>query len=60
MIQKHLWGIMNAIVLKVSNGPAESINSRIKIVQTHACGFRNNERFVNAVYFHLGGFDLST
>ena len=26
-IKKHLWGILNAIVLKVSNGPAEGINS---------------------------------
>ncbi len=59
-IKTHLWGIINAIVLKVSNGPAESINSRIKTVKTRARGFRNNERFVNAIYFHLGGLDLST
>jgi transposase len=23
-----------------------------------ACGFRNRERFRNAIYFHLGGLDL--
>jgi len=28
-IKKHLWGIINAVVLKAHNGPAESINSRI-------------------------------
>ncbi len=56
-IKKHLWGIINAIILKVSNSLAESINSRIK---TRARGFRNNERFVNVIYFHLGGLDLST
>ncbi len=27
-IREHLWGILNAIVLKVSNGPAEGLNSR--------------------------------
>ena len=32
-IKKHLWGILNAIVLKVSNGPAEGINSRIKAIR---------------------------
>ncbi|WP_419606730.1 transposase [Thiolapillus sp.] len=30
-IKEHLWGILNAIVLKVSNGPAEGLNSRIKM-----------------------------
>ncbi|WP_374114478.1 transposase [Thiolapillus sp.] len=25
-IKEHLWGILNAIVLKVSNGPAEGLN----------------------------------
>ena len=57
-IKKHLWGILNAIVLKVSNGPAESINSRIKAIKVRSHGFRNKERFANAIYFHLGGFDL--
>ncbi len=59
MIRKHLWGIINAIVLDASNGPAESINSRIKTVKIRAHGFRNKERFVDAIYFHLGGLDLS-
>ncbi len=59
MIRKHLWGIINAIVLDVSNGPAESINSRIKTVKIRAHGFRNKERFVDAIYFQLGGLDLS-
>ncbi len=58
-IKNHLWGIINAIILKVSNGPAESINSRIKTVKVRARGFRNNERFATAIYFHLGGLDLS-
>ena len=39
-IKKHLWGILNAIVLKVSNGPAEGINSRIKAIKVRSHGFR--------------------
>ena len=46
-IKKHLWGILNAIVLKVSNGPAEGINSRIKAIKVRSHGFRNKERFAN-------------
>jgi transposase len=57
-IKEHLWGILNAVVLKVSNGPAEGINSRIKMIKVRSRGFRNKERFANAIYFHLGGLDL--
>ena len=57
-IKNHLWGIINAVILKVSNGPAESINSRIKTVKVRARGFRNIQRFINAIYFYLGGLDL--
>lgn len=58
MIKTHLWGILNAIVLKVTNASAESLNSRIKMVKVKSRGFRNKERFANAIYFHLGGLDL--
>ena len=27
-------------------------------IKRRACGFRNRERFRNALYFHLGGLDL--
>ena len=57
-IKSHLWGILNAIVLKVSNGPAEGLNSRIKMIKVRSRGFRNKQRFANAIYFHLGGLDL--
>lgn len=58
IIKKHLWGIINAILLKVTNGGAESINSRIKMVKIRSRGFRNKTRYKNAIYFHLGGLDL--
>ncbi len=57
-IKAHLWGILNAIVLKVSNGPAEGLNSRIKMIKVRSRGFRNKDRFANAIYFHLGGLNL--
>lgn len=57
-IQAHLWGILNAIVLKAHNGGAESINGRIKAVKVRSRGFRNKQRFRNAIYFHLGNLNL--
>ena len=53
-----LWGIINAIIQQADNGGAESINAKIQRLKSRACGFRNRERFRNAIYFHLGGLDL--
>ncbi|WP_241086772.1 transposase [Candidatus Vondammii sp. HM_W22] len=53
-IKDHLWGILNAIVLEVSNGPAEGLNSRIKMIKIRSRSFRNKELFANAIYLHLG------
>lgn len=57
-IRNHLWGIINAIVLSITNAGAESINAKIQWIKRQACGFRNRDRFRNAIYFHLGGLDL--
>lgn len=59
MVREHLDGIINGIVLYVTNAGAESINAKIQRVKRIACGFRNRERFKNAIYFHAGGLDLS-
>lgn len=58
LIKKHLWGILNAILLKANNGGAESVNSRIKAIKIRCRGFRNKARYINAIYFHLGGLEL--
>jgi len=56
-IKEHLWDILNAIVLKVSNGPAEGLNSWIKALKIRIHGFRNKQRFANAIYFHPDGLN---
>ncbi len=58
MVKKHLWGILNAIVLNVTNAGAESLNAKVQWIKDTACGFRNRERFRNAIYFHCGKLDL--
>ena len=57
-VRKHLWGIINAILMRADNGSAESLNAKIQRVKSRACGFRNKERFRTAIYFHCGGLDL--
>jgi transposase len=58
MVRKHLEGILNAVVSRTTNALAESVNAKIQAVKRRACGFRNRERFRNAIYFHCGGLDL--
>ena len=58
MIRQHLWGILNAVTSGVTNALGESINAKIQWIKRTACGFRNRERFRNAIFFHLGGLDL--
>lgn len=57
-LKDHLYGIMNFFRHRISNGPAEGINSRIETLWKSACGFRNKERFRTVILFHLGGLDL--
>ena len=57
MVQKQLDGIINAIVLKATNALGESMNAKIQKIKSQACGYRNRERFRNAIMFRLGGLD---
>ena len=57
-IKAHLYGILNAITMRVTNALAESLNSKIQRVKRLACGFRNRDRFRAAIYFHLGKLNL--
>jgi transposase len=58
MVKNYLWGILNAIMLKVTNAIAESINATIQKIKARACGFRNRSRFRTAILFHKGGLSL--
>lgn len=58
MVKNYLWGILNAIKLKVTNAIAESINATIQKIKSRACGYRNRARFRIAILFHRGGLSL--
>ena len=57
-VKRHLEGFVNAIHHQVTNARSEGINSRIQWIKYTARGFRNMQRFINAIYFHLGGLDM--
>ena len=57
-IRRHLDGIILAAKERITNASAEGINSVVQMLKHTAHGFRNRDRFRNAIYFHLGGLDL--
>jgi transposase len=58
MIKRYLWGIINAIMARVSNAAAESMNAKIQWIKKKACRYRSRARFRNDILFHFGGLDL--
>jgi len=54
MVVKRLYGILNAMRNRVSNGNAESLNRKIRLLRTKSRVFRNKERFKLGVLFHYG------
>ena len=58
-IRNYFWGILNAVRLKATNDILEAKNNCIQRIKCMACGFKNRDRFRNAILFHLGKLDLS-
>ena len=44
---------------RITNAVSEGLNSRIQWVKATARGFRNQQNFINAIYFHCGKLDLA-
>jgi len=58
MVRQYLWGIINAIMHRVTNATAESINAAIQKIKAMACGYRNRARFRTAILFHRAGLSM--
>lgn len=58
MLKTHRRHLLSYFRHRLSNAPAEGINSRIQQFIQRACGYRNRDRFKRDVLFHLGGLNL--
>lgn len=58
-IRKRLYGILNAMRDRVSNGNAEVLNSKIRLLRIKARDYRNRERFKLGVVFHYGKLNMA-
>ena len=50
--------VMGLGTREVKAQSTEELKQRIQELERRACGYRNRDRFRNAIYFHLGGLDL--
>ena len=58
MLKTHLKSILNYLSHPITNALNESLNSKIQWVKYTARGFRNQDNFKTAIYFHCGALDL--
>lgn len=54
----HLPQILTYFVHRITNATSEGINSVVQRLKVRACGYRNSENYITAIYFHCGGVDL--
>lgn len=57
-LKRHWDQIENYFRHRITNAVAEAMNTTIQQVKRRSRGFRNRERFRNAIMFHCGGLDL--
>lgn len=58
MLRRHWGQLRNYFVHRITNAGAEAMNAKIQQVKARSRGFRNRERFREAIFFHCGGLDL--
>ena len=59
MLTARLENILTYLKHRITNAVSEGLNSRIQWVKATARGFRNQQNFINAIYFHCGKLDLA-
>jgi len=58
MLRGRLANVLTYLKHRVTNAVSEGLNARIQWVKATARGFRNQQNFIHAIYFHCGGLDL--
>jgi transposase len=58
MLRRHLDGILAWTTLRISNGALEGMNNKVKLVSHRSYGFRNDDRYIEAIYHNCGKLPL--
>ncbi len=58
MLREHLGGILAWTKLRITNGALEGMNNKVKLVSHRSYGFRNDDRYIEAIYHNCGNLPL--
>lgn len=58
LIRAHLDGLLAWTRLRVTNGALEGMNNKVKLVSHRSYGFRNDERYIEAIYHNCAALPL--
>jgi len=58
MFEKHLSGVINALITKYNNAMAERLNGKIQELKSIGKGYRTFKNFRSAILFFNGGLNL--
>ena len=59
MLKRRLELILNYCRHRITNARGEALNRKIQWVKATARGYRNQQNFISAIYFHCGALDLN-
>jgi transposase len=58
LVRQHLDGILAWTNLRITNGALEGMNNKVKLVSHRSYGFRNDDRYIEAIYHNCGHLPL--
>jgi|SRR3989339_21851 len=58
LIKRHIANVLTYVQHRITNAVSEGLNCKIQTIKKMAYGFRNQEHFKTAIYFHCGGLEL--
>ena len=58
MIRKHPGRILAWTRVRISNGTLEGMNNKLKLASHRSYGFRNDDRYIEAIYHNCGDLSL--
>ena len=58
MIREHIDGILAWTTLRITTGTLEGMNNKVKLVSHRSYGFRNDDRYIEAIYHNCAKLPL--
>ena len=58
LVRTHLDGILAWTRLRITNGALEGMNNKVKLVSHRCYGFRNDDRYIEAIYHNCANLPL--